>query len=179
VAAAPVATSAPVLPYRPRPAPRAAIPHAGTVVPSVRALRARTFRTIDEIAVDGSIALVAPENAPMAPMPSAALPPAVAPAPLSQPAAPKPTARSRPHVAPTQASDKGGDEHGPLGPLGPPSRSFFGAAGSAPAGTAAACVWCALLLGLAAYGVRELRRHRLQFVALEQGGFVSPQQRPG
>jgi hypothetical protein len=112
-------------------------------------------------------------------VPAAALSPsAAAPVTSPEPAAPKPTAASRPHSSPAQASG-GGDQRGPHGPFGPPGRSSFGTTGSAPAGSTAAGLWCAILIGLAAYGVRELRRHRLQFVAFEQGGFVSPQQRPG
>jgi hypothetical protein len=98
---------------------------------------------------------------------------------MPRPAAPKPTAASRPHTSPAVATGGGGDQRGPRAPVGPPGRSVFGATGSAPAGSTAAGLWCAILLGLMAYGVRELRRHRLQFLALEQGGFVSPQQRPG
>jgi hypothetical protein len=170
--------TAPVLPYRPRPAPRTAFPRAGIVVPSVPALPARTVSDVDAVAALALPAYGTPTQAAIAPLPAAALSPA-APVTSPEPATRKPTAAPRRHSAPAQASGGGGDQRGPHGPFGPPGRSSFGTSGSAPAGSTAAGLWCAILLGLAAYGVRGLRRHRLQFVAFEQGGFASPQQRPG
>jgi hypothetical protein len=171
--------TAPVLPYRPQPPRRIAFPRAGTVVPSFPELPTQTASDVDGVAALVQPAGGPPAQAPIALLPAAAPPPPpVVPVSSPEPAAPKQTAASRPHSSPAKASG-GGDQRGPHGPYGPPGRSSFGTTGSAPAGSTAAGLWCAILLGLAAYGVRELRRHRLQFVALEQGGFVSPQQRPG
>jgi hypothetical protein len=82
-----------------------------------------------------------------------------------------------PEPAPT---GKGVDDRSPLSPSGPPPGRGVVAGSAAASGSGAApALWCAVLVGLLAYTLQELRRHRSRLVLTGPVGFVSPQQRPG
>jgi hypothetical protein len=92
--------------------------------------------------------------------------------------APRPTAAPT-RRGPAEPTGSTGDERLPGAPVGPPGQTFFATGAAAPAGGAAAGLWCVILFAALACATRELRRHRLRFILLEPTGFVSPQQRPG
>jgi hypothetical protein len=122
-----------------------------------------------------SLALRSPADPPIAALPPLAAPAAGA---AAQSGPPRPKAQPARHVQP-EPSGKGSDERRPGAPSGPPGRTSVGAGTAPPAGGGASGLWCAILVGLAAYTAQQLRRHRRRFVLLKPIGFVTPQQRPG
>jgi hypothetical protein len=165
---------APLIAHRPGSGPRAVVPRAiNTAAWPVTVAALTLVRGDQPASLLVSPTWPAPATAPTATFaaPAQAIP--------AQRGASRPATASRPQAAPTGRDAKGGGKRGPGVPLGPPERSAFGAASAAPAGTAGAGLWCATLLGLALYGVRQVRRHRFRFATLEPSDFVALQQRPG
>jgi hypothetical protein len=155
-------------------APRAVRPSAA--MPSLP--RSSAVATAGSV-VDESVHLVVPvlRQELIRPLPSTATAAAV----TTAEAAARHATPPRPHAAPARppGSSGGGGERAPRTPFGPPGHSFSGLSSTAPPAATAAGLFFAILLGLAAYGFQELRRHRAPFIVLAPTGFSSPRQRPG
>jgi hypothetical protein len=159
----------------PMSAPRAARPLA----PMLSLPRSSAVPTAGSV-VDEAVHLVVPvlRQELIPPLPS----PATAAAVTTAQAGARHATPAHPHAAPArppESSGGGGGERAPRTPFGPPGHSVSGSSSAAPPAATAAGLFFAILLGLAAYGFQELRRHRAPFIVLAPTGFSSPRQRPG
>jgi hypothetical protein len=83
------------------------------------------------------------------------------------------------HESTPAAPKHGGGRPSPEGPSRPPGGVGAAGSGAGSGGGASTALFCAILVGLLAYPVQELRRHRFRLVVAGPVGVVFPQQRPG